>query len=110
MRRSPPDTAASVLGHFAKDVPTVDLLIILGMVGYALLAICLYRDRGNPRILPFLVGIRGAATMITAEGPILSLVLTAALLLLIGQGWLAMLDRRRATPMAEPVVDVASVS
>jgi len=100
VRHSSPDTAASILGHLSQDIPSVDLLPVIGMVGYALLAIGLYRDRGNPRVLPFLIGLGGAATMITSEGPIRALVLGSALVLLAGQTWLALIDKASAVTPA----------
>jgi hypothetical protein len=89
VRHSSRDTAISVTHHLAVDVHTIDLLTLAGVVGFVLLALCLRGDGRIPRAATVLIGLGGAATMFTSQGPIPALVLGASLTLFLGQSWLA---------------------
>jgi hypothetical protein len=102
VRHSPRDTAISLSRHLAVDVHTIDLLTFAGVAGYVLLAMCLYRDRQNPRAIAILIGLGGMATMFTSQGPIRVLILTAAFIALAGQGWLAGLVSRTVPATPKP--------
>jgi hypothetical protein len=67
----------------------VFLGIITGVVGFVVLAVVLYRSKRVPRTAAVLVGLGGAATLITSGGPVRALIVTAAALALTGFGWIA---------------------
>jgi hypothetical protein len=98
VQHSPTPAAIEVIRQYNENVPIVDLPILLGVLGFILLAISLYRSRRVPRVAAILVGLGGATTAITSEGPIRPLLLAAAGILLIGQGWLVVATRPTADP------------
>jgi hypothetical protein len=98
VRHSPTLVAVEVTRQYNENLPIVDAPILLGVLGFILLAICLFRSRRIPRAAAVLIGLGGAATAITSEGPIRPLLLAAAGILLIGQGWLVV----AAHPAADP--------
>jgi hypothetical protein len=100
VRHSPIPVAVEVTRQYNDNIPIVDLPILLGVLGFILLAICLFASRRVPRVAAILIGLGGAATTITSEGPIRPLLLTAAGILLIGQGWLVIAARPTADPQA----------
>jgi hypothetical protein len=89
VRHSPRETASLVSQHLALDVHTIDLLILVGTIGYILIAVCLYRDQHTSRALAILIGFGGVTTLFTSGGPIRVLIVTTAVVLLAAQGWLA---------------------
>lgn len=89
VRHSPTETAVSVSKHLALDVHTIDLLIICGVIGYILLAVSLFRSQQSSRGMAVLIGFAGVTTIFTSGGPIRGLIIGTALLLLVGQAWLA---------------------
>jgi hypothetical protein len=96
VRHTAPEIAATLWGHLALDLAPIDLMILIGVLGFVLLAIGLFRSRRVPRIAAVLVGLGGAATMITSQGPIRPLLVTAAAILLAGLAWIAMTPTRTA--------------
>src|SRR5258706_9939644 len=95
-------------GRSSSSSPA-DMPILLGVRGFILLAVCLFRSRRVPRVAAILIGLGGAATTVTSQGPIRPLLLTAAGILLIGQGWLVVAARPTADPQAsEPPTAVAA--
>jgi hypothetical protein len=89
VRHSPAGTAREIVRTFNTSIPTIDVPVLLGTVGYLLLGIALYRSPHTPRLAAVLIGIGGPTTMITSEGPIKPLLLTATVILLAGHSWLA---------------------
>ncbi|WP_426241703.1 hypothetical protein [Nocardioides sp. LHG3406-4] len=69
------------------------LMLILGAAGWALLGFSLYRGRIVPRAAAVLTGVGGAAVMLTAPGPLTSFIAGAAVVSLIGLGWVALAAR-----------------
>jgi hypothetical protein len=100
VQHSPTPVAVEVTRQYNENIPIVDLPILLGVLGFVLLAVCLYRSRRVPRMAAILIGLGGAATTITAQGPIRPLLLTAAGILLIGQARLVLATRPTADPQA----------
>jgi hypothetical protein len=100
VRHSPTPVAVEVTRQYNENLPIVDAPILLGVLGFILLAICLFRSRRVPRVAAILIGLGGAATTITSEGPVRPLLLIAAGILLIGQGWLVFAARPTADPQA----------
>jgi hypothetical protein len=88
-RHTPLDVAATIWGHLALDLGPVDLMVLLGVLGFLLLGVALFRSRSVPRGAAVLAGLGGAATMITSQGPIRALVVGTAVVLLAGTGWIA---------------------
>ncbi|MFD0580268.1 DUF4386 family protein [Dactylosporangium darangshiense] len=109
VQHSPTPVAVEVIRQYDANNPIVDMPILLGVLGFILLAVCLFRSRRVPRVAAILIGLGGAATTITSQGPIRPLLLTAAGILLIGQGWLVVAARPTADPQAsEPPAAVAA--
>ena len=100
VQHSPTPVAVEVIRQYDGNNPIVDLPILLGVLGFILLAVCLFRSRRVPRVAAVLIGLGGAATAITSEGPVRPLLLIAAAILLIGQGWLVVAARPTADPQA----------
>jgi hypothetical protein len=69
------------------------LLIVLGAVGWMLLGVGLYRGRRVPRAAAVLVGIGGAAVLLTAPGPAAVFILGGAVVATAGLGWVALSTR-----------------
>ena len=67
----------------------VFLAVLVGVVGFILLAVGLYRSSEVPKGAAVLVGIGGATTLVTSGGPVRPFLLTAAVLILAGFGWVA---------------------
>ncbi len=65
-------------------------LLLIGALGWVLLGIGLYRGRSVPRAAAVLVGIGGAAVMVTAPGPLTSFIVGGAVVALVGLGWVAL--------------------
>jgi hypothetical protein len=98
VQHSPTPVAVEVTRQYNEHIPIVDAPLLLGVLGFILLAVCLFLSRRVPRMAAILIGLGGAVTTITAQGPIQPLLLAAAGTLLIGQGWLVVAVR----PTAEP--------
>jgi hypothetical protein len=73
----------------------VFLAVVVGVVGYLLLAVGLYRSSDVPKLAAVLVGLGAAATLFTSGGPARPLLVTAAVLALAGFGWVAAAVRGR---------------
>jgi hypothetical protein len=109
VQHSPTPVAVEVTRQYNENIPIVDTPILLGVLGFILLAVCLFRSRRVPRMAAILIGFGGAATTITSQGPIRPLLLTAAGILLIGQGWLVVAADPTADPQAsEPSTEIAA--
>ncbi len=98
VQHSPTPVAIEITRQYNENIPAVDTPILLGVLGFILLAICLFRSHQSPRTGAILIGLGGATTMITSEGPIRALLLAATAILLIGQGWLAITSRTNRRP------------
>jgi hypothetical protein len=98
VQHSPTPVAVEVTRQYNEHIPIVDTPILLGGLGFILLAVCLFLSRRVPRMAAILIGLGGAVTTITAQGPIQPLLLTAAGTLLIGQGWLVVAVRPTIYP------------
>lgn len=109
VQHSPTSVAVEVTRQLNEHVPIVDTPILLGVLGFILLAVCVFSSRRVPRMAAILIGLGGAATTITSQGPIQPLLLTAAGALLIGQGWLVIAVRPTADPQtSERPTEVAA--
>jgi hypothetical protein len=100
VRHTPAQAAVAVIRQYNGNLPIVDAPILLGVLGSILLAIGLFRSRRVPRAAAILIGLSGAATAITSQGPIRPLLLAAVGVLLIAQGWLVVAARLTAHPQA----------
>lgn len=89
VRHTEPAVARTVWDHYAHDLAVIDLMVLTGIPGFLLLAVGLYRSHQVPRPAAVLIGLGGAATMVTSEGPIRALLLTSTLILLAGTAWIA---------------------
>jgi hypothetical protein len=78
----------------------VFLAVVIGVVGFLLLAVGLYRSSEVPRAAAVLVGIGGAATLFTSGGPARPFLVTAAAVALAGFGWVAAAVRDRVSASA----------
>ena len=65
------------------------LPVLVGVFGFVVLAIGLYRSGDVPRVAAVLTGLGGAAVLFTTGGPARGLLMTAAVLALAGFGWVA---------------------
>lgn len=65
------------------------LAVLVGVVGFVVLAFGLYRSAEVPRAAAVLVGLGGATMLFTAGGPVRPLLVTSAVLALAGFGWVA---------------------
>lgn len=65
------------------------MTVHLGALGFIVLAVGLFRAGAVPRAASVLVGLGGAMTMTTAAGPIRPLLVIAAIIALVGFGWVA---------------------
>lgn len=65
------------------------LPVLVGVFGFMVLAIGLYRSGDVPRAAAVLTGVGGAALLFTTGGPGRGLLVTAAVLALAGFGWVA---------------------
>jgi hypothetical protein len=109
VRHTPASAAVEVIRQYNGSLPIMDAPILLGVLGFILLAIGLFRSRRIPRAAAILIGLGGAATAITSEGPIRPLLLAAVGVLLIGQGWLVIAARPAADPQtSEPRTEAAT--
>jgi hypothetical protein len=99
VRHSPPQTAMEIIRHFNVDIPVADVPLLLGALGFILLAVGLYRSHRAPRVAAILIGLGGAATLITSEGPIRPLLIAATGILLAAQSWLV-----AATSLNRPTI------
>jgi len=97
VRHSPPSAAVAVISQYSSNIPAIDALVLVGALGFVLLAIALFRSRPVPRVSAVLIGLGGAATVFTSEGPIRALLLLAVAVLLAGQSWAAVAGNT-ATP------------
>jgi len=87
------------------------LLLAAGAVGLATLAVGLYRTRAVPRLAAVLVGVGGAASMLTSVGPVRAAVVGAAAVALAGFAWIAVAAQRPAQPHhAAPTVAAATAA
>ncbi|MGF7235196.1 MAG: DUF4386 family protein [Frankia sp.] len=77
----------------AGDV--VFLALIVGAVGYLVLAVGLYRSRVAPLPAAALVGLGGVGIMLTAPGPARPVIIGVAVLALAGFSWVAAAVRSR---------------
>ncbi|MFC9694116.1 DUF4386 family protein [Kribbella sp. NPDC056951] len=78
------------------------LALLIGAIGSVLLGIGLFRSRRVPRAAALVAGIGGAGLMLTAPGPLVSFVVGAAILALIGLLWVA-LGATQETEQSESV-------
>ena len=85
------------------------LLLAAGAIGWVTLAVGLYRSRAVPRAAAMLVGIGGAATMVTAAGPVRAAVVASSVIALAGFAWVAAASRpgtsRRHAPQTVSAPD-----
>jgi hypothetical protein len=102
VRYSPPEVAATVWSHVALDMVFIDLLNLLGALGFIALAVGIFRSRVVPRAAAILVGFGGLTTLVTAEGPIRPLLATAAGILLIDLAWIAVAIAPSRAPSTNP--------
>jgi hypothetical protein len=65
------------------------MTVHLGALGFIILAVGLFRAGVVPRAASVLVGLGGAMMMTTAAGPIRPLLIAAAVIALVGFGWVA---------------------
>lgn len=72
--------------HLTVDTHAIDILLLLGSLGWLILGVSTYRSRQLPRVAAVMVGIGGFSTAFTSGGPIRVLVVGAAVLLLVGTG------------------------
>jgi len=100
VRHTPAPAAVEVIREYNGNLPIVDAPILLGVLGFILLAVGLFRSRRVPRAAAILIGLGGAATAITSQGPVRPLLIAAVGLLLIGQGWLVVAAHPAADPRA----------
>lgn len=68
-------------------------VLLVGALGWVVLGVCLYRSRVVPRAAAVLTALGGAAVLATAPGPALSFIVGAAVVSLIGLGWIAQARR-----------------
>jgi hypothetical protein len=79
------------------------LAVVIGVVGFILLAVGLYRSPEVPKLAAVLVGVGGAATLFTSGGPARPFLVAAATLALAGFGWVAAAAHGRiAAPAPRP--------
>jgi hypothetical protein len=86
VRHAPHDVAAAVVTHLTVDTHAIDILTLLGSLGWLILGVGTFRSRQLPRAAAVLVGLGGFSTTFTSGGPIRVLVVGTALLLLVGTG------------------------
>jgi hypothetical protein len=91
-RHAPLDVAAPVYGHLVLDLAAVDSMTLLGALGFLLFAIALWPS--VPRTAAVLIGVGGAATVLTNGGPIRLLVVLTATILFAGCVWVALAPPR----------------
>lgn len=68
-------------------------IILVGALGWLVLGVCLYRSRAVPRLAAVLTALGGAGVLATAPGPLLSFIAGAAVISLLGLGWVARVRR-----------------
>ena len=92
-----PDRAAQVLVQedfvAAASGGAGFVMVVLGAIGYIVLAVGLARSGLVPKGAAVLVAVGGAATLITTPGPVTPLLVLAALLLTAGHGLAVMTER-----------------
>lgn len=95
-------TAIAVLERInnASVFGWVFLALLAGAAGSILLAIGLWRSQQVPRAAAIVTGVGGAGLMVTAPGPLVSFVVGAAVLALIGHTWTAISWSYRQTAPA----------
>jgi hypothetical protein len=86
VRHAPHDVAATVVSHLTVDTTAIDILTLLGSLGWLILGVSAFRSRQLPRVAAVLVGLGGFTTTFTSGGPIRVLVVGTALILLVGSG------------------------
>jgi hypothetical protein len=94
--RSEDRDAMVALLDAAYDAPGTNIyyaVILAGALGWVVLGVCLYRSRAVPRAAAVLTALGGAAVLATAPGPLLSFVAGAAVVSLLGLGWIAVARR-----------------
>jgi Domain of unknown function (DUF4386) len=86
-----PAAVADLWNGFFTDSTSelVFIAVLVGVAGFVLLGIGLYKTPEVPRTAAVLTGVGGAATLFTSGGPEQALLITAALLGLAGFGWIA---------------------
>lgn len=84
IQHAPHEIAAIVVTHLTVDTHAIDILTLLGSVGWLILGVSTFRSRQLPRITAVLVAFGGFSTTFTSGGPIRVLVVATALLLLVG--------------------------
>jgi hypothetical protein len=86
------------------------LLLILGALGWVLLATCLYRTRTVPRAVAVVAGLGGAGVMLTAPGPAVAFIAGSAVISLVGLvAVAAALARRPESPRPAPRISSRDV-
>lgn len=83
--------------------------LLAGAAGSVLLAIGLWRSHLVPRAAAVVTGVGGAGLMVTAPGPLVSFVVGAAVLALVGLTWTAVSwsDRPKAAAAAKRMAPAA---
>lgn len=89
VRHAPHEVAVAVVVHLTVDTLAIDVLGLLGAMGWLVLGVTLYRGRLVPRTTAVLLGFGGFTTMFTAGGPIRVLVVGTAVVLLLGTAQVA---------------------
>ncbi|MEO6511084.1 MAG: DUF4386 family protein [Nocardioides sp.] len=84
VRHAPVDVAVDVVSHLTVDSYAINVLTLLGALGWLVLGVGLFRSRQLQRPTAVLVAFGGFTTTFTAAGPILVLVVGTAALLLAG--------------------------
>jgi hypothetical protein len=85
----------------APPLQLITLLLAAGAVGWVTLAAGLYRSQAVPGACAVLVGVGGAAIMLTAAGPVRAAVAGSAVVAVVGFGWVATASRRGAIPQVQ---------
>jgi hypothetical protein len=86
VRHAPHDVAATVVTHLTVDTHAIDILTLLGSLGWLILGVSTFRSRQLPKVAAVVVGLGGFSTTFTSGGPIRVLVVGTAVLLLVGTG------------------------
>lgn len=104
LARQPDQAAMAALWEEALNSTSgefVFLAVLVGVVGFFVLSVGLYRSGDVPKPAAVLVGIGGATTLFTSGGPMRPLLITAAALALVGFGWVAFTVSAQRTAAAD---------
>jgi hypothetical protein len=89
VRHTDPAVARTVWDYLVHDLGLVDLPVLLGGLGFVVLAVGLWRETSVPKPAAIAVGLGGLATLVTSQGPIRPLLVASTLVLLVGTAWIA---------------------